>query len=482
MKPLKTAVAIIAVVCVGGVGAEAQPAASPNGSWAGTVQFLRPGGPQPFTASVELRGRRAVVAFGPGHSARTEVAARVSRNRVRLTLPGRLWPLTLDGRVRGRVFAGTVRQGPVRGRFRLRRAAPLEGASIGLYRFADGRPLGIVQGIGPRVSGLYDDGEIRGLFQTGRGRYVVGAGWGTRNPTVGTAAFTASGVVYRGAQATRVRLRQQEVWVRSGRAYLACTLTIPPGQGRRPALTFAHGAGEAPRWQNLLIGLYANHLGLVTLACDKRGVAQSGGDYPGEFPSTPTVDQYARDTEAQARFLAAQPEVDPARVGVAGGSQAGWIMPLAASRERAIRYMIGLVSPTLTQGQTDLWANLNGQGQSLPTRTDEDMEAEVRASAPSGVDPMPAIRAMQIPAVWLFGAKDRTVPSRLCIERLDPVAREPGRDFTYVNFPGGNHGLILTANGLQAEAQRSNRFVEGLYPSIRAWLVARNLTGSLAAS
>jgi pimeloyl-ACP methyl ester carboxylesterase len=110
------------------------------------------------------------------------------------------------------------------------------------------------------------------------------------------------------------------------------------------------------------------------------------------------------------------------------------------------------------------------------------MEAEVRRAGPSGVDPMPAIRALRIPAYWLYGGKDRTVPSRLCIERLDPVAREPGRDFTYRSFPGGNHGLILTANGLQAEAQRSSRFVEGLYPSLREWLAARGFTGFLATS
>jgi pimeloyl-ACP methyl ester carboxylesterase len=121
-------------------------------------------------------------------------------------------------------------------------------------------------------------------------------------------------------------------------------------------------------------------------------------------------------------------------------------MLLAAAREPAIRFMIGLVSPTLTQSETDLWANLNGQGQSMPTRTDEDMEAEVRRAGPGGVDPMPSIRAMRIPAIWLYGGKDRIVPSRLCVERLDPASREPGRDFSYRVFPGGTHGLILTAN------------------------------------
>lgn len=246
---------------------------------------------------------------------------------------------------------------------------------------------------------------------------------------MGTVLFRPDDVLWRGERAARVPVRQEEVLVRSGRVFLACTLTIPPGQGRRPALTFAHGAGVAPRAFNLILASYANHLGLVTLSCDKRGVAQSGGDYPGEFPSTPAVDEYARDVQAKAaRWLAAQPEVDPGRLGVAGGSQAGWIMPLSAAREPAIRFMVGLVSPSLTVGETDLWADLNGHGQTMPTRTDEDMEAEVRRAGPSGVDPMPSIRAMRIPAIWLYGGKDRTVPSRLCVETTRPRVTAYFRD------------------------------------------------------
>jgi pimeloyl-ACP methyl ester carboxylesterase len=151
-------------------------------------------------------------------------------------------------------------------------------------------------------------------------------------------------------------------------------------------------------------------------------------------------------------------------------------MPVAAAREQAIRFMVGFVSPSLTQGETDLWASLNDQGRSPPTRTDEEMEADVRRSGPSGVDPMPSIQAMRIPALWLYGGKDRTVPSRLCVERLDPVTREPGRDFSYRVFPGGTHGLVLTQNGLLDEQARSSRMVEGLYGTIRDWLSARGLS------
>jgi pimeloyl-ACP methyl ester carboxylesterase len=90
---------------------------------------------------------------------------------------------------------------------------------------------------------------------------------------------------------------------------------------------------------------------------------------------------------------------------------------------------------------------------------------------------MPSIRSLKVPALWLFGGKDRTVPSRLCVERLDPVTREPGRDLSYRVFPGGTHGLVLTQNGLLAEQARSSRMVDGLYHTLRDWLASRGLTG-----
>lgn len=431
-------VPIALAVCALPAGAKTAPGL--GGTWSGGLSFARPAGSGALPISIELRGRRAVVSLGRGHAARTEVAARIGRGRVRISLPGRPARVALDGRLKRGRLVGSVRQGSLRGSFSLRRGRPLEESTLGLYRFDDGRPLGVWSGNGPRIASLYDEGEIRGLYRTRPNRYLIGSGLQTRSPTVGAARFSASAVAWRGARATRVALHEEEVFVRSGRALLGCTLAIPPGSGRRSGIVFAHGAGPAPRSYNSINALYFNHVGIATLSCDKRGIGQSGGTYPGEFPSASAVDQYARDVEAQARFLAAQPEIDAARVGVAGASQAGWIMPLAAAREPALRFMIGFVSPTLTQG-------------------------------------MPSIRSLKVPALWLFGGKDRTVPSRLCVERLDPVTREPGRDLSYRVFPGGTHGLVLTQNGLLAEQARSSRMVDGLYHTLRDWLAARGLTG-----
>lgn len=441
----------------------------PAGTWSGTLSL--PSASDPVAVSIELRGGRAVVALGAGLPARTEVAARATPGRLRLSLPGRPAPLVLDVRVRGARLVGSIRQGTARGTVELRRGRALEAANGGLFSLGEGRFLAALDGPEQRTALLLDEGKVHLLTPGRPGAYAVGAGLSTPSPSLGQATFSAGGATWLGARAERVPLRQ--VAVRVG--VLACTLTIPPGTGRRTAVAFAHGGGPALRTFVAFQAAHLQRLGLITLACDKRGIGQSGGRYPGDLATSPTIDALARDVEAQARFLAAQPEVDPARVGVMGGSQAGWVMPLAASREPAIRFVLGLVPPTVTQGETDLFASLSGQGQSPPTRPEAEVLAEVRAAGPSGFDPLPSIRALRIPALWLFGGADKVVPTRLCVERLDPVAREPGRDFTYAVFPGGGHGLIQTANGLLTEQDRSDRFVPGLHTTIADWLRARGL-------
>jgi uncharacterized protein len=456
--------------------AAAGPAPTPEGSWTGT--FTMPtGGAVPL--GVVLRAREAVVSIGAGHPAETAVPARRSPGRLRFSLPGRPTPVAFDGILRGRTIRGTVRQGATRGTFVLRQGVPADLWIPGLYTVAAGRYLAVADAFFGRTALELDAGELRLLTRTGPGRYTVGAGVGDRT-AAGTAAFERGAATWalqgRAAEsATRVPWRQEEVRIRSGEGTLGCTLTAPPGDGPRPAVAFAHGSGPAFRRYVATWSAFFASAGMVTLACDKRGIGQSGGVYPGEAASEENIDRYARDVEAQARFLAAQPEVDDARIGLSGASQAGWIMPLAASREPAIRWLVLLVSPAVTQGESDLWGDLTGQGELRPTRSFDDMEAEVRRAGRSGFDPMPAIRSLRIPALWIYGGTDFHVPTRLSVERLHPVAREPGRDFSYVVFPRGNHALIDTDTGLNADVVRSHRYVAGLFTTIRGWLTERRI-------
>jgi hypothetical protein len=263
---------------------------------------------------------------------------------------------------------------------------------------------------------------------------------------------------------------------RSDGATLAGTLLLPPGSGRRAAVAYVTGSGPTtreylPELQALLL-----RNGVAVLAYDKRGVGASGGSYPGESPTETAIDQLARDAAAAARFLAGRAEVDPARVGLAGHSQAGWIMPLAASREPAVRFLVTFSGPAVTADENDLYQTLAGEGESPQRMTNAAIDSQVERAGPGGVDPVPSIAALRIPALWLYGSLDHIVPPRLSAKRLAPLAAEPGRDFTVWTFPRANHALVETRTGLTSEMLRSDRYARGMFPRVGAWLHAHGLS------
>jgi dienelactone hydrolase len=176
------------------------------------------------------------------------------------------------------------------------------------------------------------------------------------------------------------------------------------------------------------------------------------------------------------RFLAAQPEVDRDRLGLAGHSQAGWIMPLAATKEPLIHALVVFSGPAVTADENDRYQNLTGAGVSPQPFSDDEIDAAVLRAGPGGVDPIPWIRALTIPVIWLYGGRDETIPARLSAERLAPIAREPGRDFMVEMFPRANHALVETTTGLTSEMLRSDRFAPGLFPGVAAWLRAHGFS------
>jgi len=362
--------------------------------------------------------------------------------------------MTFAGSVSGDRLIGIVRQGTAHGTFRARPGEDRSLAVAGFY----GALAVVDDPYGPERLVDVDSGAVNALYPAGA-RFVIGSGFATRAPTRGFARL-----------AVRQVTRQLEVRFRSGDAMLSGTLTLPGSRGPHAAVAFVTGSGETsraylPDLQALLV-----RNGVAVLAYDKRGIGQSGGDYPGEAPTTSTIDVLARDASAAVRFLGRQPEIDRARIGLAGHSQAGWIMPLAASRTRAVHFLVVFSGASVTAGETDLYQTLTGQGERPQRVSDAAIDAQVLAAGRGGVDPMPWIGKLQIPAVWVYGGRDEQVPARLSVRRLDPVAREPGRDFSIRVFPHANHALVETKTGLTSEMLRADRFAPGMFPFVRTWL------------
>src|SRR4051794_16564675 len=381
-------------------------------SWRGSYRL--PASAAAEGVSLELRAGRALVALAPGHASLVEGSLRRSGQRLRIVLPGRPHALVLDAVLRrdGRL-EGEARQGPVRGPLRLAPGAPLDARAVAGYRLPGGETLALVGLVGHTYAVVYDHDEIRRLYRSGPAAWTVGAGVEARAPAAGTARSQGAGLRWVGQAASRLPVRELEVRFPARGAVLAGTLSLPAAAGRWPAAVLVHGSGLTPRSDETILAHFLASRGIATLVYDKRGVGQSGGRYPGEAASAAAIDAYAADAVAAVRFLAAQPEVDRARLGLAGTSQAGWVVPQAAVGEPAVRWVLLWSGPAVTQGESDLWGDLTGGGATAVARAAA--RRQVRAAGPSGVDPLPAIRRLGVPGLWLYGGLDMHVPAWLSV-------------------------------------------------------------------
>jgi uncharacterized protein len=115
---------------------------------------------------------------------------------------------------------------------------------------------------------------------------------------------------------------------------LTGTLTLPKAAGKHPAVLLITGTGAQDRDETLFdhkpFLVLADHLtraGIAVLRVDDRGVGGSTGN-----TGTASLDDKVDDALAGATFLASQPDIDPALIGLIGHSEGGTIAPLAAVR------------------------------------------------------------------------------------------------------------------------------------------------------
>ena len=164
---------------------------------------------------------------------------------------------------------------------------------------------------------------------------------------------------------------------------------------------------------------------------------------------------------AVAKFVASQPGIDPARVGFAGISQGGWIIPEAIVRAGStVSWAVIESGPTVTEGEADFYAQLVASGESFANA-----EAEAKASGAGGYDPGPWIRRLGVPVLWLYGGQDRAQPSQHSRELLAELS--PGHDFTVAYYPTAPHVLFGQSG-----------FAAGLFGAVRDWLAAHHLATS----
>ena len=224
---------------------------------------------------------------------------------------------------------------------------------------------------------------------------------------------------------------------------LAGVLTTPPGDGPYPAAVWVHGSGEAERltYSGAPLVRALVDRGVAVLSYDKRGVGESEGDCcagdSGHF------NLLAADAAGALEALAGRPDIDMSRVGYIGASQAGWVVPLAASRvDRPVAFVALVDAPVVSYGQEQLYSQLTGEEGGQPSDLPQAaILQQVRDEGSSGFDPTAAIRGLDCPGLWLYGGQDRSQPTaedRRALTRLSAA----GHDFKTVVFQDADHGLL----------------------------------------
>lgn len=263
-----------------------------------------------------------------------------------------------------------------------------------------------------------------------------------------------------------------EVVFESRGTQLVGTLHLPAGPGPHPVMVGVHGSGRVDRsdlYQNEAADYFAQR-GVGFFIYDKRGVGASGGEYPGSYSSSMVT--YAIDALAAAEKVAGLDRVDGDQIGLWGVSQAGWIIPLAASLDQErISYTIIISGPTVSIAEENAYSELTGQTQRSPTgQSLESIDAAMAEVEPKGLDASVFIAELRIPGLWIYGDLDQSVPWRQGVQDLAEIRAEWDRDFTWHVFEGANHGLRVARTGGPWERPTPTRAVPGYFEAQASWL------------
>jgi uncharacterized protein len=376
----------------------------------------------------------------------------------------------------------------------------------GVYRFESRRALSII--VSPEYSsgGLYffsqtlmmtdfDSGALRGLYPFDDYTFAVGALRVVGAPFAGRIQFITDDVgnptglmwwddvndvtpsATSGQFAERVQYTSEDIpFTSADGTKLMGRISLPESNTPLPAFMELHGSEQGTRdnFGNKVMAHYMISRGFAVLAYDKRGVGDSEGIYQ-EAPSPSNLQKIAEDAIAGVEYLASRPEIDAKCIGLIGGSQAGWVIPLAASKSDVISHIVILSGPVESTFQEDVFSSYTNDGDTATNYDDAKITQQLRDLKPGGFDPIPIIAGLNQPGLWLWGSVDKSVPVTFSAENLQALI-DSGRDnFSYQIFPNGDHNLNESPQGLFNEIPYSPRVL--FYSVLAKWLETNMLKG-----
>jgi uncharacterized protein len=405
---------------------------------------------------------------------------------------------------------------------------------IGAYRFRDGEIIDIARSEGNAFRWRKFDGSTGVLHKKEDGSWTSTLGW-TDRPDGHTASFTGwahGDIEFDGKKAHRIPFEVTDtVFEGRGGTKLAGRLVLPKGNERISIVVLVHGAERESARESYALQrlLPAENVGVFVY--DKRGTGGSAGKYTQDF-QTLADDAVAAMREAK-RIAGAR----CARIGYQGGSQGGWVAPLAATRA-PVNFVIvsfGLAVSVIDEDQEEVALEMRLKGHSQEeiskalevasaaeavfesdfTKGFERLDA-VRAKyrnepwykdvhgnythfilpymatearekfkdslpgTPFRYDPMPTLRAVKARQLWVLGEDDLEAPSAETSRRIKTLIAE-GKPITLAVFPHAEHGM--TEYEIASDGERvSTRYAPGYFAMMRDFARNGQLSGSYGSS
>ena len=242
---------------------------------------------------------------------------------------------------------------------------------------------------------------------------------------------------------------------------LSATLVLPKAQTPKAAVVFVHGSGRQTR--NLALAERFVAQGIAAFVYDKRGVGESQVEYESkQSVSEQNLNLLAEDASAAIRVLQTHPKTKDLPIGLSGISQAGWIVPIAAEnlhlQNHGVDFLILWCGPVTKVSEEDIYSKYTRDVDHSENRIIPYSEALSARKRPYvwpdflGIDSNPSdnLQSLTIPALWISGLQDGSIPVDLSIQRLDDHIQQ-GKAFEYVVFSSQGHNNIEATFALTSD-------------------------------
>ena len=275
-------------------------------------------------------------------------------------------------------------------------------------------------------------------------------------------------------------------------------------------------AGNAVLQSNpLRLDYFAAH-GMAALMYDKRGVGKSSGEF-----NKATMEQLADDAIAGIELLGKRSDIKADAIGTWGHSQGGWLAPLAAIRSQKVAFVIAQAASAVPPAEQEVYRienTLRAQGFSeedvkAGTAYQEKLmrwvtsrganRAELLAAARAGetarwasqveivpdtlkekpsdtstafysYDPLPDLKRLTAPVVYILGEKDAFVPVHKSATLFQQTLDASGhKDHQVWMLPRAAHGLWETDVDGGSAYINSTHWAREHYPRMTQWLRER---------